>query len=136
MKQPINQIITPKASKVTKPKRIVTIKTLFSSPTEPLSPSQSPIPTQHKFEQLDIETEQQQSQGAKKSQPIIIPSVNNIQKVFEMLNKVVEDQYEYKVVGRDSVKIQPKGVNAYREIRKKLISSELKNLKNLSAERR
>jgi hypothetical protein len=135
MKQPINQIITPKASKVTKPKRIVTIKTLFSSPTESLSPSQSPIPTQHKFEQLDMETEQQQSQGAKTPQPIIIPSVN-IQKVLEMLNKVVEDQYEYKVVGRDSVKIQPKGVNAYREIRKKLDQLGAENLQYLSAERR
>jgi hypothetical protein len=114
MKQPINQIITPKASKVTKPKRIVTRKTLFSSPTEPLSPSQSPIPTQHKFEQLDIETEQQESQGAKTPQPIIIPSVNNIQKVFEILNKVVEDQYEYKVVGRDS---QGKPVDCYPPIR-------------------
>jgi hypothetical protein len=66
-----------------------------------------------------METEQQ-SQEEKKPQPIIIPSINNIQKMFEILNEVAKDQYEYKVVERNSVKIQPKNINTFREIRKKL----------------
>jgi hypothetical protein len=86
-KQPINHIsITTKGTKVTKPKRTVTRMTLSSSLNESLSPSQSLIPTQNKFELLDVETEQQ-SQRAKKPQPIIIPSVYNIQKMFVILNK-------------------------------------------------
>jgi ABC-type uncharacterized transport system substrate-binding protein len=39
-----------------------------------------------------METEQQ-SQAAKKPQAIIIPSVNNIHKMSEILNEVAEDQY-------------------------------------------
>lgn len=85
----------------------------------------APMDTANRFEALrDPEPEPEIQEKPVKPPPICVNRVNNIQPLINLLNDVIRDDYEIKVLKDEMVKIQPKTIESYKTVMKEL---KLKN---------
>lgn len=121
-----SQVTISKGSKITKAKNNVIKKTVsYPTPTVTQTTTQTPVLLQNRFDNLEMDAEEQQPQIPNKPQPIIIPSVHNINMLFKLLDEVAADKYEYRTLGINSVKIQPVDIDTYRLIQNKLNNKDI-----------